>query len=235
MTPPTEREPRAPEPPPTRLAARLAVLALALAGLVPSGFILLIAYIGSETLAEDGGVLLFPQLLSAVASAVFLLWAVVLSLSKRQPIWRSVYLLAAAAVALSLWPVLVCLVDCPITFSVLPTALGMTLAAGLVSLGRWTHARHLPQPVRPPAEATEKVSGKAIASLLLGFCGLVIPIVLSLPAIILGFLARGDITAESGLRGRGLANAGLVTGAVGMALGAVAVVMMMLGPNYAGH
>lgn len=73
----------------------------------------------------------------------------------------------------------------------------------------------------PPATPAlpRSTSGKAIAALVLGLCGLfVLPIVCSVLAIVFGALALGEIQASPRLDGRGMAIAGLVCGIAGLAL-----------------
>jgi hypothetical protein len=77
--------------------------------------------------------------------------------------------------------------------------------------------------------ASEGTSGNAIASLVLGIAGLVIfPLVPSILAIVLGRSAKRDIRQRPGLEGEGLATAGIVLGWVGVALIALAVVLVVM-------
>src|SRR4051812_39959159 len=65
------------------------------------------------------------------------------------------------------------------------------------------------QPGGPPA-----TSGKAVASLILGVLSFCLPVVLGIPALILGILGLRDINRSRGrLRGQGLAIAGIITAA----------------------
>ena len=76
-------------------------------------------------------------------------------------------------------------------------------------------------PTTTPAPTT-RTSGKAVAALVLGILGIVLlPIVLSIPAIIYGKKARNEIDSSSGLNGRGLAVTGIVLGWVGIGVGVV--------------
>ena len=82
-----------------------------------------------------------------------------------------------------------------------------------------------PLPPTPPprpaaAPAAPPTSGMAIASLLLGIGGLtVIPIIGSVLALILGYMARNDIRERSHeVSGEGLATAGIVLGWIGIGL-----------------
>ena len=72
---------------------------------------------------------------------------------------------------------------------------------------------------RPPAERRGPAtsgSGKAVASLVLGLLTFCLPILLAIPAIILGILAIVDINRSRGrITGKGMAIAGLITGSVG--------------------
>ncbi len=71
-----------------------------------------------------------------------------------------------------------------------------------------------PMPVAPPA------SGKSVTALVLGICGLVIcPLILSVPAIIVGQSAKKEIDASQGrLGGRSQAQAGFILGIIGTIL-----------------
>jgi Domain of unknown function (DUF4190) len=76
----------------------------------------------------------------------------------------------------------------------------------------------------PPTTPTAKRSGRAMTSLILGIISIfagVIPIaawILGVTAIVLGATARTDIR-RSGLMGEGQATAGIVCGAIGIAIG----------------
>jgi uncharacterized membrane protein len=77
--------------------------------------------------------------------------------------------------------------------------------------------------------STGETSGKAIASLVLGIGGFVIlPLVLSILAIVLGRSAKREIAERPGLGGGGLATAGIVLGWIGVALTVVAVLLVLL-------
>src|SRR5260370_30317217 len=68
----------------------------------------------------------------------------------------------------------------------------------------------------PPAYA--ETSGKAIASLVCGIAGFVIPILSAIAAIVLGHLSLSEIRKSGGrLKGQSMAVAGLVLGYVGVA------------------
>jgi hypothetical protein len=69
-------------------------------------------------------------------------------------------------------------------------------------------------------------SGKATASFILGllFC---VPVLTGIPAIILGILSLNDIKNSRGrLTGQGLAIAGIILGSIGIALGALSILII---------
>jgi hypothetical protein len=76
----------------------------------------------------------------------------------------------------------------------------------------------------PPTAPTTKRSGRAMTALILGIISIpagLIPIaawILGVVAIVLGTTARSDIR-RSGLMGEGQATAGIVCGAIGIAIG----------------
>ncbi len=72
----------------------------------------------------------------------------------------------------------------------------------------------------PPGYPTPPTSGKATTALVLGICGLVIcPLILSVPAIIVGQSAKKEIDASHGqLGGRSQAQAGFILGIIGTLL-----------------
>ena len=77
------------------------------------------------------------------------------------------------------------------------------------------------QPQTPPES-----NGKAVTALVLGICGLLIcPVILSIPALILGYQAKGEIDRSGGRQsGRGMAVAGIVMGWVGAVFGALILI-----------
>jgi len=83
-----------------------------------------------------------------------------------------------------------------------------------------------PQPARPALGVP--TSGLAVASLVLGIGGLtVLPLIGSIAAIILGYMARNDIRRRPGVvSGNGLALAGIITGWV--AVGAAVLVFLLV-------
>ena len=79
------------------------------------------------------------------------------------------------------------------------------------------------------AAAVDRTHGKAIASLVLGIAGFVVlPVVCSVLAIILGTSARRELAADPSQGGHGLATAGIVLGWVGVGLAVLAVVVFAL-------
>ena len=93
-----------------------------------------------------------------------------------------------------------------------------------------------PQPYQPYGP---QGSQKALWAMILGigsivggtvlFCFYVLGIGLGIPAIILGILARKEITASGGrLTGSGLATAGLVTGIIGIILNVLFIALMIV-------
>lgn len=88
--------------------------------------------------------------------------------------------------------------------------------------------------LQPPAGRPEKspgagVNGLAIASMVLGISGLVIlPFLGAILAIVLGFVARGQIRKEEGAAGgSGFATAGIVLGITGLALPFIMLAVMV--------
>jgi hypothetical protein len=77
-----------------------------------------------------------------------------------------------------------------------------------------------PPPPRAYVSSAVQTSGLAIASLVTGIGGLtIIPLLGSILAIILGYMARNDIRQRSGqVTGEGLAMAGIVLGWIGIGL-----------------
>ena len=71
-----------------------------------------------------------------------------------------------------------------------------------------------------PYQPQQESSGKAVAALVLGICGLVVcPLVLSILAVIFATLARTEIRESRGrLGGSSNAQAGLVLGWIGVVL-----------------
>lgn len=77
--------------------------------------------------------------------------------------------------------------------------------------------------------STRRTEGTAVASLILGVLGVVsCPLILSIPAVILGSQAQSKIRADPGLEGEGLARAGVVLGWIGIGLAALGVLIFVL-------
>lgn len=77
------------------------------------------------------------------------------------------------------------------------------------------------------AGTTPQTDSSAIVSLVLGIAGLfVMPLILSIPAIIVGRKSERNIAASGGaLKGAELAKAGIVTGWIGVGLAALGIVV----------
>lgn len=74
-----------------------------------------------------------------------------------------------------------------------------------------------------------RMEGSAVAALILGIFGVIsCPVVLSIPAVIVGNQAKAKIAADPSLDGEGLARAGVVLGWVGIGLAAVGLVAAIL-------
>jgi|GEM_PF-1216732 len=118
-----------------------------------------------------------------------------------------------------------------------PAAPGFTAAGGLptpytpYSSPYTGSSPHAPGPSYPayPVMVAQKTPGEATASLVLGIVGLfVCPIICSLLAIIFGIKARNMIDASGGyLGGRSQAQAGLILGIVGMAIGTLGTIIAL--------
>jgi hypothetical protein len=73
--------------------------------------------------------------------------------------------------------------------------------------------------------ARPRLSRVALTSLVNGLAGLVVlPLGCSTAAILFGLWGRRRVARKPGLRGRGVATAGLVLGVLGLALAAVVVI-----------
>jgi hypothetical protein len=78
---------------------------------------------------------------------------------------------------------------------------------------------------------TRRMEGTAVAALVLGIFGIIsCPVVLSIPAIIVGNQARARIREDPSLDGEGLARSGVILGwvGIGLALAGVAVALLAL-------
>jgi hypothetical protein len=82
-----------------------------------------------------------------------------------------------------------------------------------------------PQAPAPQWTQPNVTNSNAVAALVLGICGLVIcPVILSIPAVIMGYKARNEIDAKQGQeQGRGMAIAGIITGWIGIVLGVLGI------------
>jgi Na+-driven multidrug efflux pump len=79
------------------------------------------------------------------------------------------------------------------------------------------------------ATAQPKANGSATAALVFGILGLLIGI-LSVPALIFGYSAKGQIDRSGGVQGgRGMAIAGIVLGWIGAVLWAVWLILLLTG------
>jgi hypothetical protein len=79
-------------------------------------------------------------------------------------------------------------------------------------------------PLPPQGGMPPKTSGKAIASLVLGILGIVTCgcLIFSILGIVFGVLAKKDIReSNGGVTGAGMAQAGFITGIVGIALAVI--------------
>ena len=77
--------------------------------------------------------------------------------------------------------------------------------------------------------STGQTNGKAVASLACGIGGFVVlPVALSIVALVLGYQARSELAQRPGEGGAGMATAGIVLGWVGVAVGALGLFFFML-------
>lgn len=131
---------------PARLVARVGVFSLALTAVPFSVFMLnpaLAELYGDSTETETLAIspIMVPQFAAALAFFALAVWALVVSLSRRQPVSRSLSALAGALASFSLWGVLLCPEQCarPIEIG-LPLALALALGLGLGVFARRTRA-----------------------------------------------------------------------------------------------
>lgn len=79
------------------------------------------------------------------------------------------------------------------------------------------------------ATSMRRTEGSAIAALVMGILGIVgCPLILSIPAIIVGNQARNKIRHDPTLEGEGMARAGVILGWIGIALFAVGALVALL-------
>ena len=96
------------------------------------------------------------------------------------------------------------------------------------------------QPARTPGAGQQEQNQKALWSMILGILGLVCCwLVTSIPAIILGNMAKREIAASGGRQsGQGMAQAGFIMGIIGVVLGLLGIgffiVMMAAGAGSGG-
>ena len=73
--------------------------------------------------------------------------------------------------------------------------------------------------------ATRRVEATAVVALVLGIFGVIsCPLILSIPAVIIGNQARAKIRTDPSLDGDGLARAGVILGWVGIGIASVAII-----------
>ena len=84
--------------------------------------------------------------------------------------------------------------------------------------------------------STGQTNGKAVASLACGIGGFVVlPLALSVVALVLGYQARRELAERPGEGGAGLATAGIILGWVGIALGALGLFFFVLALGTMSH
>ena len=104
----------------------------------------------------------------------------------------------------------------------------MFISAVLLFAGTALALVGLRRPARGPDPALHPKDGKAVASLVLGIVGFILPFV-SAPAIGLGLFAMDDVRVTGGrIGGRGLAIAGFVLGIVSLSLWGLGLLLGML-------
>ena len=86
-----------------------------------------------------------------------------------------------------------------------------------------------PSPAPYPAPAPRQTSALAITSLVSGILGwTLLPFLGSIAAVICGHMARAEIRRDPNLDGDGMAVAGLVLGWVSIALGVLAILLVIV-------
>jgi hypothetical protein len=78
------------------------------------------------------------------------------------------------------------------------------------------------------------MEGSAVAALILGIFGIIAcPLILSIPAVIVGLQAQAKIRQDPSLQGEGLARAGVILGWVGIGIfvvgAALAIIALAIG------
>jgi hypothetical protein len=82
---------------------------------------------------------------------------------------------------------------------------------------------------QPAATPAQRTSGYAIASLVCGILGfLVLPIVLSILAIVFSRSAESEIRRDPAVGGEGYARAGFVLGVIGLVIQVVGLLLVLL-------
>jgi hypothetical protein len=82
---------------------------------------------------------------------------------------------------------------------------------------------------QPAATPTQRTSGYAVASLVCGILGfLVLPIVLSILAIVFSRSAESEIRRDPAVGGEGFARAGFVLGVIGLVIQVVGLLLVLL-------
>jgi len=77
--------------------------------------------------------------------------------------------------------------------------------------------------------AAGRTEGSAVAALVLGILGIMAcPLILSIPAVIVGNQARAKIRQDPTLEGEPLARAGIILGWIGIGLAAVGIIAAIL-------
>jgi len=81
----------------------------------------------------------------------------------------------------------------------------------------------------PPVGSGQSTNGKAIASLILGICSIVLSCGLftGIPAIILGRMAKREIRDGNG-SGEGLATGGFITGIIGTVISVLVILAIVI-------
>ena len=113
-------------------------------------------------------------------------------------------------------------------FTLGPAGWLMFISALLLFAGTALALIGLRRPAKGPDPSLDPKDGKAVASLVLGIVGVVLPFV-SAPAIGLGLFAMDDVRVTGGrIGGRGLAVAGFVLGIVSLSLWGLGLLLGML-------